>query len=112
MPMHLLMVAFDLTETTPGDARYRLADAALQTHGEVFWPVKQIRLLLTDRAPSRVKNSLQQQIGASETLLIAPLRSIPEWKITRAKQGEWRRFVEAVEAAGIHVDGLTTSINS
>lgn len=112
MPMRILMIAYDLTETTPGDPRYRAADLALQSHGEVFYPVKQIRLLLTDREASRVKNSLQQQIGTGETLLIAPLRSIPEWKITRAKQKEWRRFVEAVEAAGVRVEGLTSSINS
>ncbi|WP_041373528.1 hypothetical protein [Phenylobacterium zucineum] len=108
----LLLVAFDLTETTPGDDRYRVADRTLSEFGELFRPVKQIRLLLSDRPADQIRNSLLQKIGGGETVLIARVNNIPAWRITRARQAQWRAFVDAVDAAGVPITNLTRSVQS
>jgi hypothetical protein len=104
----LLMVTFDLTETTPGDPRYRQADAALRGHGDLFRPVKQTRLLLTQSTSQRVKASLDQRLGRQTSILIAPLKSLPAWRIFgSAKRREWRNFVDAAALRGVEVQYLT-----
>lgn len=108
----LLLIAFDLTETKPGDARYRAADNKLSEFGVFFRPVKQIRLLLSDASENRIKDSLLQQIGGGETILIVRVTNIPAWRITRAKQPEWRLFVAAVEDAGLAITNLTRAVQS
>jgi len=104
----LLMVTFDLTDTTPGDSRYRQADAALESHGDLFRPVKQTRFLLTRSTSQRVKASLDQRLGRQTSLLIAPLKSLPAWRIYgSAKRREWRQFVDAAALRGVEVQYLT-----
>lgn len=107
-PYRLLLVTFDLTDTVPGDARYKLADASIAFHGLVFRPVKQLRLLLTRSTSRAVKASLEQRLGRSITILVAPLKSIPAWRIHGiAKRREWRRFVHALAEHGIDVQYVT-----
>lgn len=107
-PYRLLLVTFDLTETVPGDSRYHQADTAIGFHGLVFRPVKQLRLLLTRSTSRAVKASLEQRLGRSTTILVAPLRSIPAWRIYGgAKRREWRRFVQALADHGIDVQYVT-----
>jgi hypothetical protein len=107
-PYRLLLVTFDLTDTVPGDARYKQADAAIAFHGLVFRPVKQLRLLLTRATSRAVKASLEQRLGRSVTILVAPLKSIPAWRIYGvAKRREWRRFVQALAEHGIDVQYVT-----
>ncbi len=104
----VLMVTYDLTDTEPGDERYRRADQSLALHGEVFRPVKQIRLVITSSTSRRIKASLEQQIGRDTTILIAPLTSVPAWRVHgAAKRREWRRFADAVDAAGVRVRYLS-----
>lgn len=103
----LLMVTYDLTDTQSGDARYRQADAALTSHGDLFRPIKQIRLLLTKSTSQRVKASLDQRLGRQTSIFIAPLKSIPAWRVYgTAKRREWRRFVEAAESRGVEIKYL------
>jgi hypothetical protein len=103
----LLMVTYDLTDTRPGDARYRQADAALTGHGDVFRPIKQIRLLITKSTSQRVKASLDQRLGRQTSIFIAPLKSIPAWRVYgTAKRREWRRFVETAASRGVDVKYL------
>jgi len=111
-PFRLRLVTFDLTNTRPGDGRYRTADEALAFHGHVFRPIKQVRLVLTRAREEAIKASLQQRIGRGESVLVLPLTAIPSWRISRGKQREWRRFVEAVEARGLSIAGLSSSVES
>ena len=111
-PLRLLLVTFDLTDTQPGDKRYRQVDQSLRVHGLMFKPVNQLRLLLTSSSPDLIKGSMQQRIGRSETLLVMPVTAIPTWRIARNRQAEWRRFVDAVEEANVRVAGLTRSVDS
>ena len=103
-PYRLLLVTFDLTHTQPGDRRYREADNALSLHGEVYRPVKQLRLLITRSTSSRIKQSLEQRLGRSVTIFVAPLDSIPAWRIHgTAKRREWERFVRSLASHGVAV---------
>lgn len=111
-PLRLLLVTFDLSDTLPGDQRYRQVDQSLRIHGLMFRPVKQLRLLLTSSSPDLIKASMQQRIGRSETLLIVPITAVPAWRIARNRQAEWRRFVDAVEEANVRVAGLSRSVES
>ena len=107
-PYRLLLVTFDLTDTVPGDGRYKQADAAIAFHGLVFRPVKQLRLLLTRSTSRAVKASLEQRLGRSTTILVAPLKSIPAWRIHGiTKRREWRRFVQALADHEVDVQYVT-----
>lgn len=109
----LLLVTFDLTGTVSGDPRYALADTALANHGLVFKPVKQIRLLITQSISRRVKASLEQRIGRQATIFIAPLTSVPAWRIVGIeKRREWRAFVRAIEDHKVEVKFLTGDADS
>jgi hypothetical protein len=112
-PYRLLMVTFDLTGTVAGDRRYAEADQALQLYGDLFKPVKQLRLLIT-RSPARViKASLEQRIGRQSSVLVAPLTAIPAWRIQGFRQrNEWLRFVRAVEDHHLSITGLSSVIDS
>ena len=104
----LLLVTFDLTNTRPGDARYRDADNALAFHGPVYRPVKQLRLLITRSTSKRVKSSLEQRIGTRATIFVAPITSIPAWRIQGLqKRREWERFVRALSDHGVQVQYVT-----
>lgn len=108
-PYRLLMVTFDLTDTQPGDARYRQADASFKIHGDVFRPVKQVRLLLTRSKSKRIKDSLEQRLGRQVSILIIPIKSIPAWRIHgQEKRREWKRFADAVKAKGIDIRYLAS----
>lgn len=112
-PHRLLLVTFDLTGTMPGDKRYDQADAALSMHGPVFKPVKQQRLLITRSTSKRVKASLDQRIGKQTTIFIAPIASIPAWRIDGiAKRREWRAFVKALEDNDVVVSYLSDDAES
>jgi len=103
-PYRLLLVTFDLTNTVSGDARYREADAALSFHGSVFRPVKQLRLLISKSTSSRIRASIEQRIGRRTTIFVAPITSIPAWRIYGVqKRREWRRFVQALTDHGVAV---------
>lgn len=103
-PYRLLLVTFDLTSTQPGDRRYRDADNALSLHGEVYRPVKQLRLLITRSPSGRIKQSPEQRLGRSVTIFLAPLDSIPAWRIHGiAKRREWERFVRSLASHGVAV---------
>ena len=107
-PYRLLLVTFDLTETVPGDSRYHQADAAIEFHGPVFRPIKQLRLLLTRSTSHAVKSSLEQRIGRNMTIFVAPLKSVPAWRIQGVKKRrEWRRFVQDLADHGIDVQFIT-----
>jgi hypothetical protein len=98
------MVSFDLTNTRPGDVRYRQADASLKMHGDVFRPVKQIRLLLTRSKSRLIKASLEQRLGRQVSIIIIPVKSIPAWRIYgQEKRREWKRFNDAVNAKRIDI---------
>lgn len=104
-PYRLLLVTFDLTNTVPGDRRYREADAALAFHGDLFLPVKQLRLLITTSTSKRVKASVEQRIGRRATIFVAPITSIPAWRIYGVqKRREWRHFVQALRDRSVKVD--------
>ena len=104
----LLLVTFDLTNTQPGDARYRDADSALAFHGLVYRPVKQLRLLITRSTSKRVKSSLEQRVGARATIFVAPITSIPALRIQgHQKRREWERFVRALSDHGVQVQHVT-----
>ena len=104
-PYRLLLVTFDLTDTIPGDPRYREADAALAFHGDLFRPVKQLRLLITRSTSRRVKASVEQRIGRRATIFVAPITSVPAWRIYGVqKRREWRHFVQALRDRGVEVD--------
>jgi len=57
----VLLITFDLTQTKPGDSRYRDADHAMSSHGTLFRPVKQVRFLLTSRSSQAIRNSIEQR---------------------------------------------------
>ena len=104
----LLLVTFDLTDTTPGDPRYAAADAALQAFGPVFRPLKQLRLLITRAASVRVRASLEQRIGRDVSILIAPISRVTAWRVFgSAKQQEWSAFVAGLAASGVTVAGVS-----
>ena len=112
-PFRLLLVTFDLTNTVPGDRRYREADAALTFHGVLFRPVKQIRLLITRSTSKRVKDSVEQRIGRRATILVVPLTSIPAWRIFGVqKRREWRHFVQALRDHEVEVNYLSDDSES
>lgn len=103
-PYRLLMITFDLTSTIPGDPRYDDADRALKSHGLIFRPIKQLRLIITRSTSARIKASLDQQIGRSTSVFITPITSIPAWRIHgAAKRREWRDFNNALLDHGIIV---------
>jgi len=78
-------------------------------HGELFNPVKQIRLLITRASPKRIRASLDQRIGRQTSILVAPLTVLPAWHIYGAgKRRIWRRFVESIRDHGIQIAGLTS----
>lgn len=111
-PARLFLVTFDLTSTVPGDARYRAADSALEGQGEVFRPVKQVRLVITRSSPARLKASVVQRVGRAASILIVPITAMSAWHIYgRGKPRAWREFVAAVEAADIAVEGLSADID-
>ena len=90
-----------------------MADDSLSLHGEVFRPVKQMRLLITSSGPERIKSSLFQRLGRNITILIVPIDAVAAWHIFGpGKPREWRNFVRAVEAAGIDVEGLSRDTDS
>lgn len=108
----LFLVSFDLTSTVPGDARYRAADGSLQLLGQVFRPVKQVRLVITRASARHLKASLVQQIGRAATILILPIDAVSAWHIFGpGKRRAWHEFVAALDAANIDVDGLTADID-
>lgn len=112
-PVRLLLTTFDLTDTRPGDSRYRAADETLAMYGQLFKPIKQVRLLISRRSPEVIKLALQQRIGREASVMITPITALPAWRIHgRAKQQEWRRFVAAMQAAGVHVTGLADTVES
>lgn len=106
------LITYDLTKTIPGDSRYRNADIAIANYGVLFRPLKQTRLLITDRTALRIRQSLEQQIGGSSSLLIVRVREIPQWRIKGGKQQrEWKNFVAALEEHDVdirHVEEETT----
>lgn len=105
----VLLVTFDLTRTVAGDRRYTEADQTLELYGQLFKPVKQLRLLTTHTS-RRIKAALEQRIGRSASILIVPLTSVPAWRIHgHQKILEWRRFVRAVESRGIAINGLSSN---
>lgn len=109
-PYRLLLVTFDLVDTGPDDARYSEADQTLAVHGEVFNPFKELRLLITRSSSKNIKADLEQRIGRDASILVAPLRMIPAWRIHGAeKRQEWRRFVRAVESHEIEIAALEAS---
>lgn len=112
-PYRLLMVTFDLTQTTSGDRRYKDADNSLEIHGMVFRPVKQLRLVITQSTSKSIKSSLGQRIGRQATIFIAPISSIPAWHISgAAKRREWRRFVQALTDHNIDVRYVSQDADS
>lgn len=112
-PYRLLMVTYDLTQTVPGDRRYKDADSSLGIHGIVFKPVKQLRLVITKSTSSAIKSSLEQRIGRQATIFIAPISSIPAWKISGiAKRREWKRFVQALADHNIDVRYVSQDADS
>jgi len=103
-PYRLLLVTFDLTDTVSGDTRYREADAALSFHGPLFRPVKQLRLLISRSTSKRIRASVEQRTGRRATIFVAPITSIPAWRIYGVqKRREWRRFVQALTDHGVDV---------
>lgn len=109
----VLLVTFDLFETVPGDPRYNMADAALKFHGPVFRPVKQLRLLITRSSSNRVKASIEQRIGRQTTIMIAPIKSIPSWRIHgAAKRREWRHFIKALDTYNVQISHVTGDADS
>jgi hypothetical protein len=81
----VLLVIFDLSNTAPGDPRYSQADDALKTHGQLFRPIKQLRLLVTTRPSRIVKASLDQRLGSNISLMISVLRDVAQIRIARIK---------------------------
>lgn len=103
----VLLVTYDLTNTVPGDPRYKEADDALAMQGDLFRPIKQIRLLLTQKSSLQVRNSLEQRIGLNTSMLIIEMRNVRQLRIAnRAKRAEWERFEAALEAVGLDITGL------
>ncbi|MBA8903098.1 hypothetical protein FHW17_004010 [Phyllobacterium sp. P30BS-XVII] len=87
----VLLVTFDLTNTGPGDPRYKAADDALAFHGEVFSPVKQLRLVLTQANSTRLRSSLEQHLGRNISLMIIEVRNVRQIHIaSRTKRLECR----------------------
>lgn len=107
----VLLVTFDLTDTAPGDVRYRQADSALAMYGDVFRPIKQLRLVITRMTSQGLRASLEQRIGRDVSIFVTPIKSIPAWRIYgAAKRREWRRFVDAVAIHGIKIQYLARDI--
>jgi hypothetical protein len=105
----LLLVTFDLTQTEPGDVRYNLADQALRfiAGGRLFNPIKQLRFVITDAKPHRIKSALEQRIGRQSSVLIMEVKDISEWKIHGLnKQNQWAKLNRAIEKYDIKVSGL------
>ncbi|MGR9215061.1 hypothetical protein ACU8KG_28330 (plasmid) [Rhizobium leguminosarum] len=103
----VLLVTFDLTNTRPGDPRYKAADDALAFHGEVFSPVKQLRLVLTQANNARIRSSFEQQLGRNISLMIIEVRNVRQIHIAnRVKRLDWQRFEWALALVGLNLDGI------
>jgi hypothetical protein len=109
VPYKVLQVTFDLWGTKPGDARYRMADDALQMHGQLFKPIKQVRFLITKKSSALILRSLDQQIGKRTSIFITELRNIRQIRLgNSSKQEEWDLFEEALAEAGISLPGSSS----
>jgi hypothetical protein len=112
-PLRLLLVTFDLRNTTSGDPRYKAADGTMALYGQLFRPVKQNRLLITNVPARRIRAGVEQRIGIDTSIMILPVTALPEWRIRGVRQrAEWRRLVAALQAAGLEIAGIGASYES
>lgn len=86
---------------------------SLKLHGDVFNPIKQVRLVITTASAAQLEASIMQRAGRAAAVLILPVTAVDAWHIYgRGKARMWRAFVAALDAAGIGVDGLTSDLDS
>lgn len=102
----VLLITFDLTQTKPGDRRYRDADDAMSNYGTLFRPVKQVRFLLTRQSSQTIRNSIEQHTGRI-TLMIAPFTRAFQLSVRgKRKREEMDRFLAAARDVGLDTGGF------
>ena len=59
----LFLITFDIPGARPGDKRYGDVDRGLRRLGALYKPLKQVRLLVSDKLPHRIGRRVRHYIG-------------------------------------------------
>jgi hypothetical protein len=65
-----LVVTFDIPRAKSGDKRYKAVDDLLRSYGDVTRVFKQVRLVATNRPPTKLAPAISSIVSSSGSVLI------------------------------------------